>query len=376
MKKILVTLVLIAGITTSLFSFEWGGHFNNTTRASTTDFEAVNLNQSNSLSISFSGALTKDKSLRFVTEGLYKYNLGIPVTDTSFVNIIDLPLLKIAGSWGGPGSFLQLNLGRFGFSDKTGQVFSQTSDGINVSYSSYEWIVGMYAGYTGLLNRFNVSMIDNQFVKNNTDQLYDLSYGYVPLMVDFTFTNIGDSSLGMQLQYYLDATENRNDKAYVNLTSSGPIAGFGTYYIAATLGTTKFENLMLRAALDLSFHAGKNYIFNIGADYVSGKNEVFSPFVGISQLPVHSTIMGIGLDSFVPRLSAMFVYNNFIVKLDEKLVMVIPEKIELNGLDSSLSLVYNVFRDLKLSASVNAYTDFRSEELNNFSAGLNVDFTF
>lgn len=375
MKKVLITLALIAGISTSVFGIEWGGHFNNSSSGSTADFKSFNANQSNAISFSLSGALTKDKSLRFVTEALYKYNLAIPVVENSFVNIVDLPLLKLAGSWGGPGSYLQLNAGRFGYADKAGHIFSQASDGINVSYSSYEWIVGVYAGYTGLLNRFTVFM-ENTPEEQKLNQLYDFSYGFVPLMADFTFTNIGDSSLGVQAAYFLDVNGNKNDRAYANITSAGPLGSIGTYYFAATVGTAKFNNLMLRASVDLSFPVGNNIIVSAGADYASGKNNVFAPFVGITQLPLHSSLMGTGLETVIPRLSGMFVFDNVIVTLNEKLISVVTDKFGINGLDSNVSVVYNLFKDLKLSATVTAYTDFRSQDANNFSAGLNIDFAF
>lgn len=376
MKKVLVSFALVISFATSLFAFEWGGLVNNTTSLSTSDFkkETIVINQSNGINLNFSSFLTKDKSLRIAAEAMYKYNLSITDKDKTFKNIVDLNLLKLSGNWNVNGASLSLNLGRYIHSDKTGFVFAQQSDGVNFTVRTANWNMGFYAGYTGLLNRFTVVMPDNLLVKPQMKEFYDFSYAYVPLMLDFTFTNVLRNQIGIQAEYFIDSTKNRNDKAYGSVTVKGPLGTFGSYYVAGTVGTSKFKDVMLRAALDLQFFPARNFIFSIGADYASGFNDVFVPFTTITAKPIHSSVVAV--DAIVPKFAAMYSTDNLVLSLSEKLVMTIPESFEVNGLDNSLNFVYNIFSDLQLSTSVGAYLDFKNKENNKYNFGLNANFVF
>lgn len=375
MKKFLVSLALVAGFATSLFAFEWGGLITNVTNVATPDFKEFGLNQSNGAYLWCNSFLNESKTLRFSGEALYKYSMPLPADKKGFKNIVDLDLLKLTGNWGINGSLLNLNAGRFVYSDKTGNIFDQVSDGVNVSYSTYNWNVGAYAGYTGLLNRFNVFMYSVPD-DSKVEQFYDLSYGYVPILVDFTFTNLGDNSLGVQAGYFLDATGNKYDKLFGSLFARGPISGIGNYFVSATVGTIGFDCIMLRASFDLSFFIKQNFLFSIGADYASGDNKVFTTFEGITQLPIHNSLFEAYTDAIVPRCTFMFALDKFAISIDEKLVTTIPEKFVVNGLDSTAGIVFNVFSDLKLSAAVNAYTNFVNKDEGNFGASLNAAFAF
>lgn len=371
MKKSIISIALVLSFASALFGFEWGGVIDNATYAQTADFKEVQLNQSNGIHLNFTSGLTKDKSLRIAAEGMYKYNLAIEGKEGVLTNIVDLSLLKLSGNWVINGASLSLNAGRFNHSDKTGFVFAQTSDGVNVNYASRNWSIGAYAGYTGLVNRFTTPMVD-QLEEQKMAQLYDLSYGYVPLMLDFTLTNVGGNTIGIQGEYFLDIT-NKNDKAYGSFFVKGPLSTIGSYFAAATLGTNKFNDLMLRANMNFQFIFGQNLMLAFGADYSSG-NSTLASFTGISLRPLHFMINGV--DGIVPRISCTYAIDNLVVAVTEKVVMTIPESFELNGVDSNVSVVYNLFSDLQVSSSLNAYTDFASKDNNKFSVSVNANFAF
>ena len=371
MKKSLISVALVLSFASALFGFEWGGMIDNATVAQTSDFKDVSLIQSNGIHLNLTSSLNKDKTLRFATEAMYKYNLNIEDKEGTLTNIVDLSLLKLSGNWNINGASLSMNLGRFNYSDKTGFAFGQTSDGLNVNYVSRNWSVGAYAGYTGLVNRFTTPMTD-QLEEQKMAQLYDLSYGYVPLMIDFTLTNVGGNVIGIQGEYFLDIT-NKKDKAYGSLFVKGPLGSVGTYYAAATVGTNKFNDIMLRANMNFQFVFGNSLMLGIGADYSSG-NSTLAPFTSITLRPLHFMIDGI--DGIIPRLSLTYAIDNFVVAVTEKVVMTIPSSFELNGVDSNVSLVYNLFSDLQLGTSINAYTDFGSKDNNKFNVSVNAGFTF
>lgn len=377
MKKILILIALIASVTTSLFAFEWGGMINNNTSISTSTFKDVKGNQSNGISLWFNAPLKEDKSLRVTGEGSYKFNLPINDSSKEFVNILDLSLLKFAGAWGLNGNNIFLNAGRFSYTDRSSQIFSQNSDGLNISYTTYKWSIGLYAGYTGLINRLNVAMLDNLKVTPKSNQLYDLSYGYIPLMLDYCISINGGNAIGLGANYFINTTEKQHDKAYANLTVNGTLANIGTYQVAATVGTENFKNVMMRASLDLSFYAGQFMLISAGVDYTSGKNKTFVPYAPISLLTVHSSpSVLLTSDVIVPRVTVVFAKDNFVATLNEKFVTSVADKFTANGLDSNISIVYNALSDVQLGANIIAYTDFTDKQFNNFGVGLNVNFAF
>lgn len=376
MKKSIISIALVISFATSLFAFEWGGMIDNATSFSTSDFkkESMTLNQSNGAYLNISSFLTKDKSLRIASEVMYKYTLSITEKDKDFKNIIDLNLLKLAGDWNLNGNLLSLNAGRFIYSDKTGNVFSQKSDGVNITFKTRSWNLGFYGGYTGLLNRYTVMMPDNLFLETKSKQFYDLSYSYIPLMLDFTFTNVARNIIGLQASYFLDVTKNKNHKAYGTVTVKGPLGRIGSYYVAGTVGTAKFKDIMARGTLNLSFMPSSNFIVAVGADYASGYNKIFVPFNSITAKSIHWSVAGV--DAIVPKLTATYAANNLAASVTEKLVMTIPDSFELNGIDNNLSIVYNLFSDLQLSTSVSAYIDFKHKENNKYNFGINANFVF
>lgn len=376
MKKTLITVcLLLSSFVTSVFALEWGGLVNNVTSVTAPNFKDLSLFQSNGAYLWVKSALNKEKSMSIAAEAMYKYNLTSNEAETNLINIIDLDLLKFSGNWDLTSGYLNVNAGRYIFSDNTGSYFAQNSDGINVVYDTPDWKVGGYVGYTGLQNRFVVVM--NDAIEEKSEQFYDLTYGYVPIMVNYTYKGLGRNSISGQLSYFVDTTVNKLDKAYGSLLVQGMLGKIGTYSFNAVLGTEKFKNVMARSSLDLSFYFGQNIIASFGADYASGQNKMFSIFQPITYTAIHNSPSVSGsADVVVPRFTAVFAYDKLAVTLNEKLVMSFPEKFELNGLDSSLNVIYNLFSDLQIGASLNVYADFINTKSNNYSAVVNASFAF
>ena len=165
MKKIiLTTIIAVSCAFSSLFAFSWSGVLDNGTRFSANhDFSEKFLNQTNGVYLAVNSPLNETGSYRFAAEGLYRYklNLDIKRNDSDFKQIADCTLAKFSFDLPMDGAACNVSLGRFKYSDFSGSVFSQTSDGAYVSYDTINFKASAYAGYTGFLNRLNVSMIDN-----------------------------------------------------------------------------------------------------------------------------------------------------------------------------------------------------------------------
>ncbi len=376
-KLILSTLLAFSFSFSSLFALSWSGLLDdNSTLSSNYDFSVISLNQSNGLYLSLNSDITKDGNLQFAAEALYKYfwNVDLKNGGSKFTNIVDCDLLKLYGSWAvGKGSF-SFNAGRFLYSDFSSSVFSQISDGLYLSYDSLKVNASLYAGYTGLLNRLNVSMIDNEF--DSDDQFYKFCPGYVPLAVDLSYKALFETNtIGVQAECFIPVSSKNVIKGYGTLSLAGHLGTIGNYSAAVVVGTEKFKDIMLDAKLDTGFFLGQSSMLSLGGEYISGVQGEIKPFITISSRSVgHS---GFYNGVIVPKASIMFVANRFYASATEMVIISLPEKEgKLDGFDTGINILYNLFSDLQIGCDVGFYICKDDNTRNNFSATLRASLAF
>ncbi len=376
-KLILSTLIAISFACTSLFSLSWSGLVdNNSSLSANHDFSVVSLNQSNGIYFSLISDLTKDGNLKFAAEGLYKYfwNLELKSSDSNFTNIIDCDLLKVSGSWGLGNGSISLNAGRFLYSDFSGSVFAQTSDGIYVSYDSLKVNASVYAGYTGLLNRLNVSMIDNKFDSN--DQFYKFCPGYIPLAVDLSYKALFETNtIGVQAECFIPVSSENVMRSYGTLSLAGHFGTVGNYNAAVTIGTEKFKGIMLDAKLDAGIFLGQSSMLSFGGEYVSGSQGEIKPFITMTSRSFGHSGFYNGL--IAPKASFMYVADKFYASASETVIISLPEKEgKLDGFDTSINVLYNLFSDLQIGCDLGFYICNEDKTRNNFAATLRASLAF
>ena len=153
MKKLVISGILAtAFVFSSAFAISWSGMVDNNSKLSANnDFSVMALEQSNGVYLSVNSNIVDGGSLRFSGEGLYKYkfNYNFDTKDNSFKNIADVDLLKLSGDWSIANGHLALALGRYKYSDFSGTVFSQTSDGLYLTYDTLKIKASVYGGFTG-----------------------------------------------------------------------------------------------------------------------------------------------------------------------------------------------------------------------------------
>lgn len=347
MKKSL-GLIALTFIIASSFAASWSGVLDNNTKLFTTDFDKMAITQSNGIFLSTNVPI--NETFRFSGEVLYKYNLNAMESKTDFQNIVDADLIKLNGLWKMGTSNLSFDAGRFIISDLSSTVFSQTSDGVNVNYETAKWKVGAYVGYTGLLNSLNVSMTDLTISKND---FYNLTVAYVPASVNFAYTSLfGSNVIGAQAYYFLGITEGLTNKLYGEISLSGPVSTSGSYSTSVVAGLND-KDFMLFAKADYSAFISKKTIVGGGIDFAT-KN-----FVTITAKTASSN--GTPLSGvLVPRINGMFVSDKFIATLNEKIVFSIPQNqpdksFDFVGLDSAITVLYNIFSDLQVGCDVGAF---------------------
>ena len=377
MKKVVTGFIALSCLLASAAALSWGGLVDNNTRfSSNDDFTRLALNQSNGIYFSVNSNLNKNASMRIAAEGLYKYNASFDFkeNETKFKNIADVNLLKFTGNWAlGPG-VLALNLGRFQYQDFSGSVFSQVSDGAYISFDTLDVKASVYAGYTGLLNRLNVSMVDNE--TKDDDQFYALCPKYIPLAADISYKKLFEyHTVGLQAAAFLPLSDDYKMKAYGTLILNGYIGTLGSYDARVTLGTEKFDGLMLDAKLDGTFYASNNLMVTAGGEYVSGAQGDIKPFLTISSrsfggAPVYNGVI-------VPKVGVMYVAGKFFASATERIIITMPkDEAKLDGFDTSVNVIYNAFSDLQLGCDIGAYICKETKTNSNYYATVKASLAF
>ena len=362
-----------------LSAFEWGGLADDNTKYTVAD--SPSFSQSNGIYLWLKTPLNKDGSFSVSAEGLYKYKLnltGLNKTPKSeFINILDIDLLKLHGSWDAFNGEMNLNAGRYFYSDNSGAVFSQVSDGLDFSYANNFLGFSVYGGYTGLLNSLNVSMTEkNPDAKNK--QIYNLCAAYVPVAVKFSLLDLGGFSASLDGDYFISLNKNIKNRAYASLNVGGPISTIGIVNFNFAAGTYEFKELMLFSNIDVNFFVGKLFLVGAGGEYGSGANaeKKLAAFSSVTSRSIYSGLRPVKNDYIAPHLSGTFVMNKFYAKLTEKTVIVPEDETKLFGLDSVLDLKYNIFSDLQVGANGTLYFDFGDKKYNNISFSINAALEF
>ena len=262
MKKIIVSILAATCALSSLAAFTWSGLIDNNTKFSANhDFSALGLNQSNGIYLSAASKLNESGTLRFNAEGLYKYylNCDLKEGESTFKNIVDLDLLKLTGEFSVGNGVLGLGAGRFKYSDYSGAVFSQVSDGLYLNYNTQKIKVSLYGGYTGLLNRLNVSMIENEYEED--ENFYALCPKYVPVTADFEeadITKLQGKTLPY-VEYNFTATESTAYEMIFYMSPTTPVSFEAKQYFGYSLNNEalKIVNTVLQA--DRPFFLSKQW---------------------------------------------------------------------------------------------------------------------
>ncbi len=369
MKKLLVSIcTLLFILSAPLSAFEWGGILKNDTGISTPDFKDITFKQSNALSLWFRAPFG-DSGFSLTGEGLYKYNFTASKAAKNFVNIADITLFKLAGKINAGSGDLTLNAGRFSVSDATGAVFAQSSDGLSLLYSLPVVKLGLYAGYTGLLNGLNVSMTSAP-EKNN--KVYNLAYPYVPLGLTIDLPSLFlNQNLTIQGYALFDCGSAKTNLYYANLVLAGPVTNSVFYNISTSLGSANFKNFMNYTGFTLYIFPSQQISLNAGLDYGSAQNGKLAAFTSASFKGAEAA------GNIIPRLGFTYGTDALCIDAAAKFLMAWDGgKYAASGTELNAGLVYNIFSDLQLGFSANAFLDATKAKANRYSANLNLSLAF
>ena len=225
-----------------------------------------------------------------------------------------------------------------------------------------------------LLNRLNVSMVDNE--TKDDDQFYALCPKYIPLAADISYKKLFEyHTVGLQAAAFLPLSDDYKMKAYGTLILNGYIGTLASYDARVTLGTEKFDGLMLDAKLDGTFYASNNLMVTAGGEYVSGAQGDIKPFLTISSrsfggAPVYNGVI-------VPKVGVMYVAGKFFASATERIIITMPkDEAKLDGFDTSVNVIYNAFSDLQLGCDIGAYICKETKTNSNYYATVKASLAF
>lgn len=385
MKKFLLVIFSIFLFCGNAVAFEWGGLFSNETKfclstgVENVDTQSSTFAQNNGLFLWLSTPVSTDGNWNFKTEISYNFKYN-SVSDPKIQNIIDCGLLKVSGLIPLKTGVLDVAFGRFSISDKTGSIFSTTSDGASCNVHLSKFNLGVYAGYTGFTNLLTGNGF-NGFVGESKLQLYSLQAASVPVICNFELPALfANQSLSIQALADFDCTRDQSigDKFYGTLALDGPISSKLFYSFQTTFGTESFGNVMNSSSLNFLCYPLKFFSFNIGVQYASGDELVFAPFKTVTTNAINPLSDNQYTDGVFPTVALIFFSGPFYSKFEVTGALNLfdgfdSSEVFFKGVYGRLAASLNIYSDLQIGLDMNAFVNMNEAD---FSAAIKASFVF
>ncbi len=381
-KNIFATALLFAPF--SAFGFETATIINSTTKAWSNDidevdkFEDLDFDNRETLTLSAKQPLKNDGSQYIAVEGNVAYKYVNDATGHSDdLTTADLTLLKYTGVFELGDAKSVMNIGRFFVSDYTGLVFAQTSDGAMFQHLENKAQASVYAGWTGLLNAQNVTMLDSTEFSYDRDKLYDFASSYFvgSMSLSFPYVIFNQTLSAECISLFgtdgINGDNSQTWRLYGTVALNGPLASNVFYTAYSTFAKEAEKDMMNLSALMLDFYPGYKDI-DIGASfyYATAEKDGKSAFKGITsqtatlsfEEPQYSALLKAGsafsikpIPSILAKLGAdaVFAYH------DEEGKMAPNGNLGYHGFQVFVNASYQIFTDLKANLS---FSDFIGKE--------------
>ncbi len=219
-------------------------------------------------------------------------------------NVLDLNLFEVSLFHNMDSSKIGLNIGRFYFSDVTGTIFTQNSDGLRISFRNDWFNVSAYGSYTGFLNAQNIDIIttaSKTFVSDgktpleensdlcfsvDSDKIYDFAekYAVADLSLNFPYLFAGQT-VALEFLGAFALSDDSFNRMYATLAFDGPIFQTLFYNISSTVGFVHYDGEMEISNLSkigLDYFL-KKFGFGVNAVYASGEQGGLSAFEGFTK---------------------------------------------------------------------------------------------
>lgn len=361
MKRIIASVLFVAMVATGVSAIEYGGLLD-----SNSSFEKVAENdfafsQKLDASAYMRVPFTKDGRAALSTEFAYRFQY----TAEDMNHFLNLPLLKVSYRGGVGNGYMDIAAGRFTMSDNTRKIFNQTSDGLFGSYSTEFFVTSMYFGYTGLVNRYFVSMVETDIdaYSGFESDFYTSSLPYMVVGANVGLNNLFlNQNMGIGFWGFVGIQNMKSNKMYGTISFDGPIVGnlfHSTEGIVAGLIQNDTSEVAGLFSSTLSYYLDwKGLAVHAGATYASEKFETVTATSGMVRSEPWTNV-------FLPSLSvSMLPVSNLYVAVETNFPLA-SKGMEYQGAGLVGSVQYQLFSDVALGVNVSQF--FAKMEENNYT---------
>lgn len=385
MKKIFSLIITTVLVLLPLSAFEWGGLLSESFKGNATELKTnndLNFKQSNGVVLWANLPFINNSNWYLATQGSYKYTYSYNgfFKNGSFSQIADLDLLKLNGSMLFGDLGVSVAAGRYIVMDSTTKIFVQNCDGLTLKISKPFYNLGVYAGYTGLLNGNTVAFIDKDGnVESNQGDFYTSTHPYIPVLLSLEYPSLFlNQAFGLQLNGFIDLGTDSYNRFYATANLKGPIYGPFYYNLISSFGFDDFKSVTNFSSVSFMAFIADTTI-RLNCEYASGNQFIFKPFKGFnssvaytaSWAPEYSGVLLPGLDFIYSR-------KEINIELNGKFVLLYPEdELIIKGISGNLKTVTNIYSDLAFEASLSVYYDLETlGKTNNYSANIGLSIAF
>ena len=363
--KVAIAATLFAAVVLPASAVDFGGTLDNTTKFTGPKIDTLSLDQKDSISFWLRAPFNNEGTMYLAAEGLFQYEYIQSTTTTNLVADCDLFKFSDNISMGAKKSLL-LSVGRFFKSDSSGIVFSQTSDGVYAQFKIPKMNIGVYGGYTGLLNAKSVSILNaaTSTYAYDTTKVYAFAAPYAVAGASFTAPYLfANQTIGVEVYSFFGtaSTTSNYNRFYGTLSMNGPLSSNIFYTFASTFGTDDtFASVGNLSQFALSFYPTfMSSAVTAHAVYASGRNGPFSAFTGFTS---NSATLAMDCPEYTGIITAGLSYsmkplNSLLLSAGADGVFDCPESVSYSGVQFYGTVLYQAFTDVQLSLSAQQYID-------------------
>ena len=370
-------------LTLKIFAVDFGGLLTNNSSIKSYGSGDFKLDQKNSALLWFRTPFDKSGENYFASEVVYNFESDFDSEQRT--NDLDFNLLELSLAKNIDFSKIALNVGRFYFSDLTGTIFTQNSDGVEISFQNNWLTVLAYGSYTGLLNAQNIDIITtapkvflsdgktlceenaNLSFRVDNDKIYDFAekYAIADFMVSFPYL-FANQAVSFEFLGAFRLESDSFNRMYATFAMNGPIYKTFFYNLSSTVGIvdydgeTEFSNLS-KIGFDYFL---KKISFGLDAVYASGEQGELSIFEGITKNTSTYSVRDFLYAGIIKTgINASFKPFDFLVfNLDSDIIFNAAsgdkkEDVEYFGFQYSVDAVWQVKSDFQLGFSASQFID-------------------
>lgn len=384
MKTKKIVLAALVALSSFAYALDFGGSLGTYSKLGTPsypkdgEFKNFSLKQDEILTGWFRHNINSTTFIASEAEAKYRfYSTDLETSDAAeTVLIYDLKTLRFFKKINAETGTVALNAGRFNFTDLSGLILSQTSDGALITADFSSIFLKAYANYTGLLNAQNVTILNKQ----SSDYKLDTKKGYyfapaytnLALNVEFPYlfanqTVSAEFLASIATPGVKNGSDNYN-RMYGTLGLNGYLLRHLCYALTSTVGSELSDGDGISNLTKLNFTIlpdVKDIAISLNGIYASGEQMGLKSFKGFTSMtavnsysePEYTSLIKAGLNASIKPTEKLLLgaYGNAIFSWPES-------DIEYYGTEAGLNIGLQIFSDLGINATVSQFFPKNSED--------------